>query len=77
MDIVDIPDKELDMLDIKTWYYINIPTYIYVALLIVKECKYGARHGPVIVYKYGARYRPIEVCKYTHLYCFKYKYKFY
>ena len=33
--LIDIPDKELD---IKTWYYISIPAYIYIALLIVREC---------------------------------------
>ena len=36
--LIGILYKELDILDIKTWYYISIPTYIYVALLIVKEC---------------------------------------
>ena len=36
--LIDIPYKESDILDIKTWYYISILTYIYIALLIVREC---------------------------------------
>jgi len=36
--LISILYKELDILDIKTWYCISIPTYIYVALLIVREC---------------------------------------
>ena len=36
--LIDILDNKLDILDIKTWYCISIPTYIYIALLIVKEC---------------------------------------
>ena len=35
--LIGILYKELDISDIKTWYYISIPTYIYIALLIVKE----------------------------------------
>jgi len=35
---ISILDKELDILNIEAWYYISIPTYIYIALLIVKEC---------------------------------------
>ena len=34
---VGIPYKELNILNIKTQYYISIPTYIYIALLIVKK----------------------------------------
>jgi len=37
--LVSIPYKELDMSDIKTWYYISIPAHIYIALLIVRECQ--------------------------------------
>jgi len=36
--VIGIPYKESDMSDIKTWYYVSIPTYICVALLIVREC---------------------------------------
>jgi len=36
--LIGIPYKESDILDIKTWYYVSIPAYIYIALLIVKEC---------------------------------------
>jgi hypothetical protein len=35
--VIGILYKELDILDIKTWYYISIPTYICIALLIVRE----------------------------------------
>ena len=35
---ISILDKELDILDIEAWYYISIPTYIYIALLIVRKC---------------------------------------
>ena len=74
---IDILYKELNILNIKTWYCISILTYIYVALLTVKECQYGAKYKSIKVYKYRAKYRLIKVCKYTHLYYFKYKYKFY
>ena len=36
--LIGILYKELNMSDIKTWYYISIPAYIYIALLIIKEC---------------------------------------
>jgi len=62
--LAEILDKELDILDIITWYYISIPTYIYIAILIVKE------------YKCRARYRLIKICKYIYLYYSKCKYKF-
>ena len=35
---ISILNKELDILDIEAWYCVSIPTYIYIALLIVKEC---------------------------------------
>jgi len=36
--LVDILYKKLDILNIKTWYYVSIPIYIYIVLLTVKEC---------------------------------------
>ena len=62
-------DKKLDILDIKTWFCISILAYIYIVLLIVRECQCWARYRPVE----GL----IEVYKYIYLYYFKYKYKFY
>ena len=35
---ISILNKELDILDIEAWYYISIPIYIYIVLLIVREC---------------------------------------
>ena len=35
---ISILDKELDILDIEAWYYISIPTYIYIVLLIIRVC---------------------------------------
>jgi len=70
-------NKELDISDIETWYYISIPAYIYIVLLIVKECQYRAKYRPVKVYNYRAKHRPIKVCEYIYLYYFRYKYKFY
>jgi len=66
--VVGIPYKESDISDIKTWYCISIPAHIYIALLIVKECQYQSRHGPVK--------GPVKVYKYIHLYCSKCEYKF-
>ena len=36
--LIGILYKELDILNIKTWYCISIPAYIYIALLILREC---------------------------------------
>jgi len=63
--LAEILDKELDILDIITWYCVSIPAYIYITMLTVRECKCGARYGP------------IEVCEYIYLYYSRYKYKFY